>query len=124
MFVPSCALSAPLPQVEDSMLAMLFAYRKKCASDSPAGQLILPEGLRVLPLFTLCTHKMLALRPNHKVGLVRVWITMRVLGGPFWTLPTLRSVFVRCAVFAVVGSDPVGGLENCKKFDFWRGECC
>lgn len=56
-----------LPQVEDSMLDMLFAYRKKCASDSPAGQLILPEGLRVLPLFTLCTHKMLALRPNAKV---------------------------------------------------------
>lgn len=49
------------------MLAMLFAYRKKCASDSPPGQLILPEGLRVLPLFTLCTHKMLALRPNSPV---------------------------------------------------------
>lgn len=52
------------------MLAMLFAYRKKCASDSPAGQLILPEALRVLPLFTLCTHKMLALRPNSKVRCV------------------------------------------------------
>lgn len=56
-----------LSQVEDSMLAMLFAYRKKCASDSSAGQLILPDGLRVLPLFTLCTHKMLALRPNFPV---------------------------------------------------------
>lgn len=52
------------------MLAMLYAYRKKCASDSPAGQLILPEALRVLPLFTLCTHKMLALRPNSKVRCV------------------------------------------------------
>lgn len=52
------------------MLAMLFAYRKKCASDSPAGQLILPEALRVLPLFTLCTHKMLALRPNAQVCFV------------------------------------------------------
>lgn len=49
------------------MLAMLFAYRKRCASDSPPGQLILPEALRVLPLFTLCTHKMLALRPNFQV---------------------------------------------------------
>eukprot|EP00752_Nemacystus_decipiens_P016511 g14759.t1 len=62
------AVEAILRQVEDSMLDMLLAYRKKCASDSPAGQLILPEGLRVLPLFTLCTHKMLALRPNAKGG--------------------------------------------------------
>ena len=62
-----CAVLLLLPQVEDSMLDMLLAYRKKCASDSPAGQLILPEGLRVLPLFTLCTHKMLALRPNANV---------------------------------------------------------
>lgn len=56
------------PQVEDFMLDMLLAYRKKCASDSPAGQLIIPDGLRVLPLFTLCTHKILALRPNSGVG--------------------------------------------------------
>ncbi|CAM9100724.1 unnamed protein product [Ectocarpus fasciculatus] len=62
------AVEAILKQVEESMLAMLFAYRKKCASDSPAGQLILPEALRVLPLFTLCAHKMLALRPNSKGG--------------------------------------------------------
>ncbi|CAN0444025.1 unnamed protein product, partial [Laminaria digitata] len=51
-------------QVEDSMLAMLFSYRKKCASNSSSGQLILPEALRLLPLYTLCAHKMLALRPN------------------------------------------------------------
>lgn len=55
-------------QVEESMLAMLYSYRKKCAPNSPPGQLILPETLRVLPLFSLCAHKMLALRPNAKVG--------------------------------------------------------
>lgn len=46
---------------------MLFSYRKKCASNSSAGQLILPEALRLLPLYTLCAHKMLALRPNSQV---------------------------------------------------------
>ncbi|CAM9931987.1 unnamed protein product, partial [Sphacelaria rigidula] len=51
-------------QMEDQMLAMLYCYRKRCAPDSPSGQLILPETLRVLPLYTLCAHKMLALRPN------------------------------------------------------------
>lgn len=54
-------------QVEESMRAMLFSYRKRCAPNSPSGQLILPEALRVLPLLTLCTHKMLALRPNNQV---------------------------------------------------------
>lgn len=49
------------------MLAVLLSYRKRCAPNSPTGQLILPETLRVLPLYTLCAHKMLAFRPNVKV---------------------------------------------------------
>lgn len=49
------------------MLAMLYSYRNKCASDAPDSQLILPETLRLLPLFTLCAHKMLALRLNAEV---------------------------------------------------------
>lgn len=49
------------------MLAMLYSYRKRCAPESSSGQLILPETLRVLPLFALCAHKMLALRPNGQV---------------------------------------------------------
>lgn len=49
------------------MLAMLFSYRKNCAPNASSGQLTLPESLRVLPLFTLCAHKMLALRPNSEV---------------------------------------------------------
>lgn len=49
------------------MLAILYSYRKRCAPNSPQGQLILPETLRVLPLFSLCAHKILALRPNPQV---------------------------------------------------------
>lgn len=49
------------------MRAILLSYRKKCSPNSPSGQLIIPDTLRVLPLFTLCTHKMLALRPNSQV---------------------------------------------------------
>ena len=36
---------------------MLACYRKQCSSQSPAGQLILPESLKLLPMYTNCILK-------------------------------------------------------------------
>ena len=53
---------------------LLAAYRKHCAAGSSAGQLILPEALKLLPLYTLAMHKALlasggsAARPDERAA--------------------------------------------------------
>ena len=47
-------------QYEDSMERgndFLLLFRKNCASPSSAGQLILPECMKLLPLYTNCLMK-------------------------------------------------------------------
>lgn len=46
-------LQAVREQLTDKCVAALHAYRDKCAKQAPAGQLILPESLKLLPLFVL-----------------------------------------------------------------------
>ena len=50
-------LSQSLQQVRDAAVStavsILFTYRKFCATTSSSGQLILPEALKLLPLYTL-----------------------------------------------------------------------
>ena len=41
---------------------ILVAYRKHCVTNTRAGQLILPEPLQLLPIFTLGLIKSPALR--------------------------------------------------------------
>lgn len=36
---------------------ILAVYREKCSENAPAGQLILPEGLKLLPLYANCILK-------------------------------------------------------------------
>jgi protein transport protein SEC24 len=42
----------------------LYSYRKFCATTSSSGQLILPEALKLLPLYTLAAQKCNMLRSN------------------------------------------------------------
>lgn len=62
------AWSEPLPRVRDGItratVEMLYQYRHTCASSSPPGQLILPESLKLLPLYALALLKSDALRLN------------------------------------------------------------
>ena len=55
-----------LPAVRDQVLAstakMLTAYRKLCAAQIEAGQLILPESMKILPVYTLGLLKSAAFR--------------------------------------------------------------
>jgi protein transport protein SEC24 len=39
--------------LKEASTETLYTYRKKCASNTSAGQLILPEALKLLPLYTL-----------------------------------------------------------------------
>jgi hypothetical protein len=49
----------------DVCLEILLKYRQLCSPQSPKGQLILPEALKVLPLMTLCLAKHPALLLNN-----------------------------------------------------------
>lgn len=51
-------------QLIDNCVNVLFNYRKHCATASSSGQLILPESLKLLPLYTLATIKSPAVRSN------------------------------------------------------------
>ncbi|EWM21682.1 sec23/sec24 transport protein [Nannochloropsis gaditana] len=62
------AWSEPLVRVREQLtracVDMLYQYRQLCAASSPPGQLILPESLKLLPLYALALLKSDALRVN------------------------------------------------------------
>ena len=49
----------------ESAIDMLHAYRKHCAANSSPGQLILPESLKLLPLYLSAIEKLGAFTPNR-----------------------------------------------------------
>lgn len=56
-------------RIIDICMDILLNYRQLCSPDSPKGQLILPESLKVLPLYTLCILKHPSFIHNAAVGL-------------------------------------------------------
>ena len=52
----------PREFLANQVINVLHSYRANCASTTSAGQLILPESLKMLPLFTLSLLKMPAFR--------------------------------------------------------------
>jgi len=40
-----------------SSAKILSTYREKCSESTPPGQLILPEVLKLLPVYANCIHK-------------------------------------------------------------------
>ncbi|XWS15138.1 hypothetical protein CRYUN_Cryun35bG0068400 [Craigia yunnanensis] len=53
--------TSPLVQVTNLCINILHYYRKFCATVSSSGQLILPEALKLLPLYTLVDSSILQL---------------------------------------------------------------
>ena len=55
------SLSLPYKTIRESFTkqcaTILACYRKQCSSQSPAGQLILPESLKLLPMYANCILK-------------------------------------------------------------------
>ena len=59
--VVNASLSLPFKTIRDSftnqVAVMLACYRKQCSSQSSAGQLILPDSLKLLPMYGNCMLK-------------------------------------------------------------------
>ncbi|KAJ9180138.1 hypothetical protein P3X46_008420 [Hevea brasiliensis] len=62
-------------QVTNFCINILLSYRKFCATVSSSGQLILPEALKLLPLYTLALIKSTGLRIDGRVDDRSFWIT-------------------------------------------------
>ncbi len=45
----------------NQVAVILSCYRKQCSNQSPGGQLILPESLKLLPMYANCLLKSHAL---------------------------------------------------------------
>ncbi|XP_072196485.1 protein transport protein Sec24C isoform X3 [Excalfactoria chinensis] len=64
-------LNSPVKAVRDSLInqcaQILACYRKNCASPSSAGQLILPECMKLLPVYLNCVLKSDVLQPGPEV---------------------------------------------------------
>ena len=78
----------PLNVIRERMLSLcvdiLYAYRQHCASNHSSGQLILPESLKFLPLFTLSMCRSEYLLSNGK--------QQQAAGGPAEVPADLRAV--------------------------------
>ncbi|RDX93911.1 Protein transport protein Sec24-like, partial [Mucuna pruriens] len=72
--IPSKPLPLVREQVTNLCINALFSYRKFCATVSSSGQLILPEALKLLPLYTLALSKSTGLRTEGKIDERSFWI--------------------------------------------------
>ncbi|KAB1218220.1 hypothetical protein CJ030_MR3G026100 [Morella rubra] len=70
--------SSPLLQVREQVtnlcVSVLLSYRKFCATVTSSGQLILPEALKLLPLYTLALMKSIGLRNDGRIDDRSLWI--------------------------------------------------
>ena len=66
-------------QMAEQCVNILYAYRQHCASNHSSGQLILPESLKFLPLFTLsmCRSAWLLSNDSQNKSLVEVSADLR-----------------------------------------------
>ncbi|PON36117.1 Zinc finger, FYVE/PHD-type [Parasponia andersonii] len=72
--IPFNSLSRVREQVTNLCINSLLAYRKFCATPSSSGQLILPEALKLLPLYTLALIKSTGLRTDGRIDDRSFWI--------------------------------------------------
>ncbi|EOA15938.1 hypothetical protein CARUB_v10004032mg [Capsella rubella] len=72
--IPSKALPLVKEQATNSCINALYAYRKFCATVTSTGQLILPEALKLFPLYTLALTKSVGLRTDGRVDDRSFWI--------------------------------------------------
>ncbi|TYI21674.1 hypothetical protein ES332_A06G054000v1 [Gossypium tomentosum] len=71
--IPTSPLVQVREQVTNLCINILFSYRKFCATVSSSGQLILPEALKLLPLYTLALMKSTGLRNDGRIDDRSFW---------------------------------------------------
>ncbi|KAM0860659.1 hypothetical protein ACQ4PT_046397 [Festuca glaucescens] len=74
--IPSSLPSQVRDQVTITCINILQSYRKYCASVSSSGQLILPEALKLLPLYTLALIKSIGLRNDGRIDDRSYWVSI------------------------------------------------
>ena len=62
MQIPNGTLSAAKENASKTMIDVLHSYRKNCSTQSSPGQLVLPEALKLAPLYHLSLSKCPAFR--------------------------------------------------------------
>ncbi|XP_074319619.1 protein transport protein SEC24 B-like [Silene latifolia] len=71
--------TTPLPQVRDRVtnhcVGILHSYRKFCSAVQSPGQLILPEALKLLPLYTLALTKSTGLKTDGRIDDRSFWMS-------------------------------------------------
>ncbi|KAJ4952663.1 hypothetical protein NE237_029495 [Protea cynaroides] len=73
--IPSSPLAQIREQITNFCINILHSYRKHCATVSSSGQLILPEALKLLPLYTLALVKSIGLRTDKRIDDRSYWIS-------------------------------------------------
>ncbi|KAL5204376.1 hypothetical protein ABZP36_009247 [Zizania latifolia] len=63
-------------EATNTCINILQSYRKNCASVSSSGQLILPEALKLLPLYTLALIKSIGLRNEGRLDDRSYWLSL------------------------------------------------
>jgi protein transport protein SEC24 len=90
-------------------VTVLHAYRRYCASNSSAGQLILPEALKLLPLYTLGLMKSPGLRPDAPPDERVAW-ALRTLAAPAHA--AVPAVYPRLFDVAALPEPPPDGDDD------------
>ena len=89
--------SAMRERITSEAVTALHAYRRFCASNSAAGQLILPEALKLLPLHTLGCLKCTGVRATASEAERSLW-AHRVLSQPAAAVvPALHARLINLA---------------------------
>ncbi len=60
--IPNGTLAAAKEAASKQMVEVLHAYRRNCSTQSAPGQLVLPEALKLSPLYHLSLSKCPAFR--------------------------------------------------------------
>mmetsp|Transcript_6786 Transcript_6786/g.17383 ORF Transcript_6786/g.17383 Transcript_6786/m.17383 type:complete len:244 (+) Transcript_6786:2-733(+) len=87
--------------IVEKCVDMLAVYRKFCASSSASGQLILPESLKLLPLYGLSLTKTTALRAgadikiDERAALIAQACRLSVAASISFVYPTLYELQLR-----------------------------
>jgi len=79
--MPGKSLASLKDIINKAVSATLLAYRKHCATSSSSGQLILPESLKLMPLFCLGLMKLPCFRTDARADARAVWMS-RILSLP------------------------------------------
>ncbi|KAL6760997.1 hypothetical protein V8C86DRAFT_991602 [Haematococcus lacustris] len=106
-------LAAARESITSAVVSSLHAYRKYCASNSSAVQLILPEGLKLLPLYALALLKGPALKDGAKPDDRAMWAcSMMSLPAARITPLLYPRVISFNQVLAQGGVEAMGGLPE------------